>query len=249
MNLLQELSVLTEGSAEDKADSFIQKIADRTGIAASQLKKIFCSASGKKFSYSVLKKLEDDGYDASGDWDENQKWFKKHGIAKSEFTAFHKLNESAQLDEAYFEDDSIEIDDDLNDFCVKSKIQIDKKGARGLVRFTGEKSKLQSMINQFWGDDAEDYAEQIKESASLREAKEYADGSADFESDIADLDKHLKNALKILNKAEWKDWIKATDENWSGKASPRSAEIKASVTKAIKDLDDLYDHMTDLGNN
>lgn len=100
MSLLKDLLVLTEGSTEDKADSFIQKIADGTGIAFGKIKNVFSSGSGEG-NGPTLVKLEKDGYDSGGAWPENQKWFKKHGVTKAEYNAICKLDESVQINEDY----------------------------------------------------------------------------------------------------------------------------------------------------
>ncbi len=105
MNLLQDLIQLNEGSIEDKADSFIQKIADGTGIAYGKIKNVFSSGSGDG-NNTTLVKLEKDGYNSGGAWAENQKWFKRHGITKAEYNAICKLDESVKLTEAEEEYDS-----------------------------------------------------------------------------------------------------------------------------------------------
>lgn len=168
MSLLKDLLVLTEASAEDKADSFIQKIADGTGIAYGKIKNVFSSGSGEG-NGPTLAKLEKDGYDSGGAWPENQKWFKKHGVTKAEYNAICKLDESVKLTEMEEEYDSEafgELIDKLED-CIgdASAIVSDKTWKRQIANLnrhtntdeaaiaSGEIAtsikKLLSMISQF----------------------------------------------------------------------------------------------------
>lgn len=168
MKLIQDLMQLNESSLEDRADSFIQKIADGTGIPFRKIKNVFSCGSGEG-NGPTLDKLEKDGYNSGGAWTENQKWFKKHGVTKAEYDAICKLDESVKLteeEEEYDPEAFGELIDKLED-CISDagRIISDNTWARhvkNLARHTNNDEasiasgeiatsikKLLSMISQF----------------------------------------------------------------------------------------------------
>lgn len=72
------------------------------------------------------------------------------------------------------------------------------------------------------------------------------DSSLDFDNDVSDLQKHLKDALAIINSA---NWIKHLDDTESNFDVPglREAYDKLfdAIEKAIDSADDFYDCITD----
>ena len=68
------------------------------------------------------------------------------------------------LDEAMFQDDSVDLTSDFCDYLKKNGIKYKaSREGHGLVVFTASKQKLEKMIDDQWGDDKDDYKNMITE--------------------------------------------------------------------------------------
>ena len=80
---------------------------------------------------------------------------------------------------------------------------------------------------------------------AIKEGKEYG-GSIDFESDISDIEQHLKAIEAILDKEEFHDWIAATEENYpKANAGQNLEKVLKSVDDLKNNFDDFYDQIVD----
>lgn len=80
-----------EQLVEAKVDDVIAKLVSSTGGSAKAVRALF--VGGGDTSTTFMNKLEKDGYDTSGGWEENKAWYKKHGITKAEFNALVKAGQ------------------------------------------------------------------------------------------------------------------------------------------------------------
>ena len=72
------------------------------------------------------------------------------------------------------------------------------------------------------------------------------DSSLDFDNDMSDLQKHLKDALAIMDSANWAKHMDDTESNFDVPGL-RAAHDKlyAAIEEAINSADDFYDSMTE----
>lgn len=260
MSILKDLMTLNESSTEDKADSLIQKIADGTGITYSQIRKAFQSGPGP--DTSTLEKLEKDGYNSGEAWFANKDWFKKHGVTKAEYDAVCDLCESQIVTEALSKK---EIDEILLNIAHSNSVSLKNvklilsgnpapKTALAVFTRGGFDPDGGWEENKKWADTHHltksefNALRKIKldESVQLDEGKEYSD-SGDFDSDMDDVLDHLKKAFDITHKAEWQDWMKETQKNYSYSAIAKAAKVSLAIKRALDEANQFYDDMSDLG--
>lgn len=76
---------------DEKLNAILDKIARSTSGNKRDVRALFVGGSSPGMR-SYLEKLVKDGYDDGGGWIENQAWFKKHGVTKSEYNALVKAS-------------------------------------------------------------------------------------------------------------------------------------------------------------
>jgi hypothetical protein len=84
------------------------------------------------------------------------------------------------------------------------------------------------------------------DNAPIRAETGYADGSADFENDVSEVEQALQKIRTIVSSPDWNDWMKSTDENYIATAQARNRDLKEAINKAQLIFNDLYNHLTEL---
>jgi hypothetical protein len=77
--------------AKVDVEAVLSKIQQSTNGSARAVRALFLGGSAAGMD-TYLAKLEKDGYDSGGDWEENKAWFKKHRVTKSEYNALVKAS-------------------------------------------------------------------------------------------------------------------------------------------------------------
>lgn len=75
---------VNESVSTVKIDDVIRKLASALGSSISATHAYFIGGSAEGMT-ALTSKLEKDGYDTAGAWEENKGWFKKHGITKAQY--------------------------------------------------------------------------------------------------------------------------------------------------------------------
>jgi hypothetical protein len=100
--LLSDKEIIKEGfealeeAAMKDVKPILAKLAKSAGVSERMLNVIMLggdTGTGRASVEGALHKMEKDGYDSAGAWEENKAWFKKHGITKTEFNAIVKASE------------------------------------------------------------------------------------------------------------------------------------------------------------
>jgi hypothetical protein len=69
--------------------------------------------------------------------------------------------------------------------------------------------------------------------------------SSDFDADYNAIEKHLKDALKIVQSANWKKHLKDTDANFSTEAVSKGRDAEGLLSQAIEEFKEFYDHIVE----
>lgn len=92
----------------------------------------------------------------------------------------------------------------------------------------------------------------MKESITFTDANSNAivlteryEGSHEFDEDVSETDKFLKNAKKILTSANWKKHMFDTDHNYGTNCVTKSHDLLGTLEKTIEELDAFYEYVTD----
>lgn len=83
----------------------------------------------------------------------------------------------------------------------------------------------------------------LKES-TVTEGIRY-DDSSDFDADLNTVETAIKNALKIVESAQWQDWMEATDENYDVKVKDKNKRLAIALSAAKTAFDALSNELDD----
>ena len=70
---------------------------------------------------------------------------------------------------------------------------------------------------------------------------EQYDSSAEFTEDLEIVLEHLDQAMQIMSKAKWDDWMHQTDNNYNTNMEERTAAMRGHLAKASLSLNGLFE--------
>lgn len=183
------------------------------------------------------------------DKDKVSKYFKfKYRHDVDNIRELPKVEESKQIQEKW--EEKVELNPKKKGmFKGKTKGELEKQEKnlvksgphkKGSPEYTKEKElNFAICANGDWGKGK-------TESRGVKESSGY-ESSADFEEAASELQRFLNEAVRILKSPQWKNWMRATDTNYSPATS--ASQMSAKIAKMVQSADLAYDELYSMLSN